>query len=528
MKLKNNLTNLKNDIPSSIVVFLVALPLCLGIALASGAPLFAGLIAGIVGGIIVGSISRSALGVSGPAAGLAIIVLNSITQLGSFEVFLLSVVIAGIIQVILGFAKAGVVAYYFPSSVIHGMLAGIGILIFLKQIPHAFGYDKDPEGDFKFIQMDGQNTFTELFNMLDYINLGVVIVTVVSLTVLIVWETSLAKKFSLVKLLPAPLLVVILGIFFTRVFSGHSQFEISEDHLVSIPVANSLSTFASNLSFPDFSALLNPIVYSTAILIAVIASLETLLSVEAIDKLDPMKRITPANRELQAQGVGNIISGLLGGLPVTQVIVRSSANVQSGGKTKMSAVFHGMLLLVSIILIPTLLNQIPLATLASILLVIGYKLTRPSLFRKIFSQGLGQFIPFVVTIVGIILTDLLQGIALGMVVAIFVILRNNFKIPYKMITQISEGKEKIKIVLAQEVTFLNKASIQVTLTQIPDNAHMIIDATENHFIHYDVIEIIEDFVISAESRNIEVSVIGLYEELEQEVPSHFEIVRTTN
>jgi len=520
--------SLRNDIPASIVVFLVALPLCLGIALASGAPLYAGLIGGVIGGIVVGSLSGSALGVSGPAAGLAVIILNAITELGSFEIFLLAVVMAGVLQLILGFVKAGVIAYYFPSSVIHGMLAGIGILIFIKQIPHAFGYDKDPEGDFEFIQIDGQNTFTELFNMLDYIHPGVVIVTFFSLAILILWETNSFKKFKLVKLFPGPLVIVILGILFSNQFSDSSLFAINAEHLVSIPVANSFISFFGNFSFPDIRALSNPAVYSTAIVIAIVASLETLLSVEAIDKLDSLKRITPTNRELKAQGVGNILSGLIGGLPVTQVIVRSSANQQSGGKTKASAILHGILLLISIIAMPKLLNQIPLGTLAAILLVIGYKLAKPSLFKKMFSQGFEQFFPFVITISGIIFTDLLKGIALGMVVAIFIILRNNFRIPYTMKRENLEGKEKIRIILSQDVSFLNKASIQVSLNQIPNDSFVEIDASENHFIHPDVIEIIEDFEISAIAKDIKVSIIDLYKEIQFDSPQHFEVVNNGN
>lgn len=521
---QNIFKTFKSDFPASIVVFLVALPLCLGIALASGAPLYAGVIGGIVGGIVVGSISGSALGVSGPAAGLAVIVLNAITELGSFDIFLLAVVLAGVIQIIMGYIKAGVIAYFFPSSVIHGMLAGIGILILLKQIPHALGYDKDPEGDFEFIQPDGQNTLSELINVFDYINMGVVMVTLVSLTVLILWETAWIKRNKILSQVPAPLIVVILGIVLNNVLSGSASFSISADHLVSLPVATSVESFLGNFQFPDLTAITNPKVYSTAIVIAVVASLETLLSVEAIDKLDPLKRITPANRELKAQGIGNILSGLLGGIPVTQVIVRSSANQQSGGMTKLSAIMHGILLLLSTIFIPKLINQIPLATLASILLLIGYKLAKPALFKKMYEQGKGQLIPFVVTILGIVLTDLLMGIALGMIVAIFVILRNNFKIPYTMKKENLEGKEKLRMILSQDVTFLNKASIQMSLNQIPDNSSVEIDASNNHFIHYDIIEIIEDFQVNAASRNIKVSIIKLYDEIEMEAPQHFEMV----
>lgn len=520
--------NFKDDLPAGVVVFLVAVPLCLGIAMASGAPLFSGLISGIIGGIVVGALSGSSLGVSGPAAGLAVIVLNAITDLGGFEIFLVAVMLAGVIQIIMGFAKAGIIAYFFPSSVIHGMLAGIGILIALKQIPHAFGYDKDPEGDFSFFQIDGENTFSEIFKVVDNISTGAVIITVVSLTILILWEASFVKKLRFTKLVQGPLVAVLTGAFLNIVFRSSPTLAITTEQVVNIPIASSVSSFVGNFSFPDFSALSNPQVYVTAIVLAVVASLETLLCVEASDKQDPLKRITPTNRELKAQGIGNILSGLIGGLPVTQVIVRSSANQQAGGKTKTAALFHGILLLLSIIAIPYALNLIPLATLAAILLVVGYKLAKPSLFIKMFKQGQGQFIPFVVTIAGIVLTDLLMGIAMGMVVAIFIVLRNNYRIPYKMKRENLAGKDKIRIVLSEDVTFLNKASIQKSLEQIPDNSFVEIDAKNTHFIHHDVIEIIEDFEVNANARGITVSIIDLYGEMDKVPPQHFELVSNGN
>ena len=432
---KNNLfSELKHDLPASLVVFLVAVPLCLGIALASGAPLFSGIIAGIIGGIVVGSLSGSPLGVSGPAAGLAVIVLVAIEEMGGlagggFEIFLLSVIFAGVIQLVLGYAKAGIIGYYFPSSVIKGMLAGIGIIIILKQIPHAFGYDKNPEGEEAFLQPDGQNTFSELFNMLDYISTPAIIVTLVSLVILILWEQPFMKKQSFSKLIQGPLIVVVFGILF-NVFTQGTGLEISNEHLVAIPVAENVYEITNLFSTPDFTAITNPLVYTTAVTIAIVASLETLLCVEATDKLDPYKRITPTNQELKAQGIGNISSGFVGGLPITQVIVRSSANIQSGGRTKMSAILHGFLLLISALAIPFVLNLIPLASLAAILFVVGYKLAKPTLFQQMYKLGISQFLPFVVTIVGIVFTDLLIGIGLGLVVAIFQILLNNFERPF--------------------------------------------------------------------------------------------------
>ncbi len=520
--------NLKHDIPASIVVFLVAMPLCLGIALASGAPLFAGLISGIIGGIVVGAFSGSPLGVSGPAAGLAVIVLNAITDLGGFEIFLVAVILAGILQLIMGFAKAGIIAYFFPSSVIHGMLAGIGIIIFLKQIPHAFGYDKDPEGDLSFQQVDGHNTFNELIHMLDFISPGVLLISAISLAILIIWETSFFKKMKFTKLVQGPLVAVVTGIILNKVFNTIPSLAISADHLVSVPIPESVEGFLSNFSTPDFSALLRPEVYITAIVIAVVASLETLLCVEASDKQDTLKRVTPTNRELKAQGIGNIIAGFVGGLPVTQVIVRSSANQQSGGKTKASTIIHGFLLLISIIAIPKVLNMIPLGVLAAILLVVGYKLAKPALFKRMYKEGYGQLIPFVVTIVGIVFTDLLMGIALGMVVAIFIILRNNYKVPFKMQKDNLEGKDKIKIVLSEDVTFLNKASLLKTLEQIPDDTEVEIDATNTKFIHFDAVEIIENFKISATTRNITVEYINLYKNKQEEPIPHFKLANGNN
>ena len=520
----NNFHPLKNfnqDIPASIVVFLVAMPLCLGIALASGAPLFSGLIAGIVGGIVIGLLSGSSLGVSGPAAGLAVIVLTAIQDLGAFEIFLVAVVLAGVIQLVLGFVGGGIIAYYFPSSVITGMLAGIGIVIAIKQIPHAFGYDQDFEGDMSFQQPDGENTFSELVNMLDFISPGALIITATALAILLLWETSFMKEQRIFQLIPGPLVAVITGILLNLLFTSVPSLTLRADQLVNVPVADSIDSFFSNFTFPDFAgALANPQIYVTAIVIAVVASLETLLCVEATDKLDPYKRVTPTNRELKAQGVGNIISGLIGGLPTTQVIVRSSTNIQSGGRTKASAVIHGFLLIATIVLIPHILNLIPLSTLAAILLLVGYKLAKPSLFKKMYKAGKGTFIPFIATIIGIVFTDLLTGLAIGLGIAIIFILYNSFQIPYLMRDEDIKDKKKIKIVLAQEVTFLNKASILQTLDRIPDNAVVEIDATNAIYIHEDVLEIIENFKVNAKERGIHLTLTNLYLHQELDSPDH--------
>lgn len=499
---------LKSDLPASIVVFLVAVPLCLGIALASGAPLFSGIIAGIVGGIVVGAFSGSQLGVSGPAAGLAVIVLVAIQELGSFEVFLLAVFLSGIIQIILGFAKAGIIGYYFPSSVIKGMLAGIGVIIVLKQIPHAFGYDKDYEGSLSFAQPDGHNTLSELMYMLEAITPGALIITIISMGILILWERPFMKKNPIFKLVQGPLVVVAVGILFSLVFSGHTTLNLTREHMVNIPVAESLSGFFGQFTFPDFSQIFNPAIYMTAVTIAVVASLETLLCLEATDKLDPQKRVTPANLELKAQGIGNMISGLIGGLPITQVIVRSSTNIQSGGQSKWSAIFHGMLLLLCAAAIPHVLNLIPLASLAAILFLVGYKLAKPVLFKQMYKLGWSHFIPFVVTIVGIVLTDLLVGIGLGLTVAIFYVLYNNYKRPYLFKESEFKAGEPIRLELAEDVTFLHKANILRTLSQIPDDSNVIIDASRSINIDQDVIEIIEDFETNAHYRSIEVKVVS--------------------
>lgn len=494
-------SSLKSDVPASIVVFLVAMPLCLGIALASGAPLFSGIIAGIVGGIVVGLLSGSPLGVSGPAAGLAVIVLHAIEELSAFDAFLMTVVLAGVMQLLLGFLRAGVIGYYFPSSVIKGMLAGIGILIILKQIPHAFGYDQSPEGELSFTQMDGNNTFTEILAMLDRVHPGAVVISVVSLAILILWERPFMKNLSWTTVIQGPLVAVIAGIILNHSLSG--SYLLEGEHLVNIPVATSIGGFFDQFTFPDFTMITNTAVILIAVKITVVASLETLLCVEATDKLDPQKRVTPTNRELKAQGIGNIISGLIGGLPITQVIVRSSANIQSGGKSKMSAVIHGILLLITAMAIPNILNMVPKASLAAILLIVGYKLAKPMLFTGMFKKGWSQFLPFIVTIVGIVAFDMLKGIGLGVAVAVIHILWKNLKLPYHFYPEEHDDNEPIVVKLAEEVSFLNKASILQTLNHMPDNSVVILDGSQTRTIDQDVLEIIDDFKINAKTRGID-------------------------
>ena len=509
--MKDLFKEIKSDLPASIIVFFVALPLCLGIALASGAPLFAGIIAGIVGGIIVGYASGSSLGVSGPAAGLAVIVLTSIQELGSWEVFLVAVVLSGVMQLIMGYAKAGVVAYFFPSSVIKGMLAAIGILIILKQLPHSVGYDKDYEGDMDFVQANSENTFTAITHALGYINQGALIISLVSMAILILWEKVLLKKGGIFKIIQAPLVVVVVGILLNLLFQSETiPFALGEGHVVTIPVATSFSEFFGQFTLPDFSALGNTKVYTIALTIAIIGSIETLLCVEASDKIDPERRVTPANRELKAQGIGNIISGLVGGLPITQVIVRSSANISFGAKSKLSAILHGFFLLISAIAIPRILNLIPLASLACILFLVGYKLTKPSLVKSMYKLGWDQFIPFMATIIGIVFTDLLIGIGIGFAVAVFYLLRNNYRNSYYFHPE-STKEGEVRMVLSEEVSFLNKGNIRETLDKIPNDTSLVIDATNSKFIDKDILDIINDFKIHANINNINLTIKGIPE-----------------
>ncbi len=410
---------LKNDLPSSVVVFFVALPLCLGIALASNAPLFSGIIAGIIGGIVVGALSNSSLGISGPAAGLTAIVASAILTLGSYQNFLTAVVLAGIIQVILGVCRTGTFGKYVPIEVIKGMLTGIGLIIILKQIPHFVGWDVSPEGEWAFTQQDGHNTLSEIFYSLNHITLGSLIIGIIALATMLFWDNKLAQKHKFFKLIQGPIVAVLLGVAYQIIFGNHSVFGINPSHLVSVPTPNSIEEFRTIFVFPNFSSevLFSIEVWIVALTIAVVASIETLLSVEATDKLDPHNRVTDRNRELLAQGGGNLISGLIGGLPVTQVIVRSSANVQSGGQTKLSAIIHGFLLFIAVLSIPTILNLIPLSVLAAVLLVVGYKLAKPALFKEMYNAGALKFIPFFATVAIIVGKDLLWGICIGVVLS---------------------------------------------------------------------------------------------------------------
>jgi MFS superfamily sulfate permease-like transporter len=508
----NYLANLGKDIPAGLVVFLVALPLCLGISLASGAPLFAGIVTGVVGGVVVAWLSGSHLSVSGPAAGLTVIVLNGIETLQTYETFLLAVVLAGILQVALGFLKAGVIGLYFPSSVIRGMLAAIGLILILKQIPHFMGADDDFFGEMNFFQPDGRNTFSGLIHAFGAINVGALIVGVLSLTILIMWEQPFMKRIKLFKLVPGALIVVVGSVGVNYLFLNFfPELAISSSHLVSLPEIGSIAELTNELRFPAFDQLTNPSLYVVAFTIAIIASLETLLSIEAVDKLDPHKRRTPNNRELKAQGVGNIVAGLLGGLPMTAVIVRSSANIAAGGQTKMSAFVHGLFLLLSVLFLAGFLNQVPLSALAAVLLMVGFKLTKPTLYKGQLKLGYEQFIPFIVTILAILFTDLLVGILIGLAVGVFFILKANYKLPYFYHKEEQREKDVIRIKLSEHVSFLNKASIVLTLDNLPHNSHVLIDGENSEYIDYDVLEAIHEFKKTAQERGIFVEVLNVKE-----------------
>ena len=510
--------NLRHDVPAGLVVFLVALPLCLGIALASGAPLMSGLVTGIVGGLVAGLASGSHLAVSGPAAGLTVIVLDGIEDVGGFEAFLVAVVLAGVIQLVLGFLKAGIIGHYFPSSVIQGMLAAIGLILILKQIPHFLGVDQDFFGDYSFFQRDGLNTFSEIGYALDNFGIGSLLIGVISLGLIILWVQPFMSKVPVLSSIPSALLVVVVGIVLNLVFANNPTLAIAPEHLVQIPLIKSFGDVQQELSFPDFAMAFDAstirLTIRIAFTIAIIASLETLLCVEATDKMDPHKRKTPYSRELKAQGLGNIVAGLIGGIPMTAVIVRSTANLDSGAKTKMSAFYHGIFLLASLLVIPTVLNLIPLSALAAILLYIGYKLTKPVIYRKQWKLGYNQFIPFIVTVVAILFTDLLIGICIGMAVGVYFILRANYDVPFSFNTRSNGERTHYEIHLSEHVSFLNKASLAATLDSIPPHSVVDIFGDNTRHIDYDVLETIANFREQAVEDDILLSFKNLHVEKE--------------
>ena len=497
----------REDLPAGLVVFLIAVPLCLGIALASEAPLFSGLIAGIVGGVVVGFLSGSSIGVSGPAAGLTAIVATAIHDLGTFELFLCCVVLAGVIQLLLGVLRAGFISAFFPNVVIKGMLAAIGIIIILKQIPHAIGYDKDPEGDENFFQIDGENTVSEILKSFLQVTPTAVIITAASLIVLILWDKAFIQK-TFLRLVPGPLVVVLMGIVFTLCFQG-TAWELIAEHRVDVGVSG--KSLKELIIFPDFSQMGNSKVYITALTLAIVASLETLLSVDAADKLDPERRITPGNRELLAQGTGNIVSGLLGGLPLTQVVVRTSANVNSGGKSKLSAILHGLLIAVAVINIPGAINFIPYASLAAILFMVGYKLAKPKIFKEVLKNGWLQFIPFVVTVAFVVFMDLLTGVALGLFVSIIISVIQRLtlkKVKNKeLVLHENVRNEEYHLNFPDFTSFAKKAPMIKALNKVPENSKLIIDLSNVRILAPDITETIDEFHGTAESKNIELEII---------------------
>jgi MFS superfamily sulfate permease-like transporter len=523
MSKKNSIaSSFKTDGLSGLVVFLVALPLCLGIAVASGASPFSGIITGIIGGIVVGYLSGSNVSVTGPAAGLIAIVLLAIKDLG-YETFLVAIVLAGIIQLILGFLKAGSISNYFPSGVIEGMLTGIGIIIIMKELPHAIGYDNEHEGDFFNYSLtdkaDG-GFLHELLHSLNFAHLGIIIISVLSICILVAFnKLTFLKK---IKTLPGALVVVIFGVIMNEIYRIiNPDLIISGNHLVKLPIASSINEFLGQFTFPNFAGITNPKVWITGATIATVASIETLLCIEAGDKLDPLKRYSSPNTELKAQGIGNILSGLIGGLPMTSVIVRTSANINAGAKTRFSAIFHGFLLLVTVVLIPGLLNKIPMACLAAILIMIGFKLASPKVFRHMWSIGKFQFIPFIVTVVGVVGLDLLRGVGIGLLVSIFFILLGNMKLAYFFNKDKHKDGELIHIDLAQEVSFLNKAAIKQTLSDLPNDSKVIISAKNTFYIDYDVLELIKDFTkYGSKDKNIKVELEGFRTAYKMENSNH--------
>lgn len=493
----------RRDIPAGVVVFLVALPLCLGIALASGAPLFSGIIAGAVGGLVIALFSGSELSVSGPAAGLAVIVLGAIQELRDFQVFSLAVVVSGLLQLVLAQARAGVIGDYIPNSVIKGMLAAIGVVIILKQLPHALGDDRDFEGDEAFRQPDQLNSFSEILASATGFSPGAVTVSLLGLAILVLWELPFLKRRAWTGLVPAPLLCVVAGIAANEAFKRWLpawELLAAKDQLVRLPTASSASAFLEMFRFPRPEAILNLRVWTVGLTLALVGSIETLLCLEATDKLDPEKRISDPNRELRAQGIGNVVSGLLGGLPVTSVIVRSSANVYAGARTRLSAVVHGLLLLGAVALLPGLLNRVPLAALAAVLLAVGYKLASVKVLREMWSRGWPQFLPFAITLVAIVLTDLLRGIAVGLLAGVFFVMRSNH---HSATTLVNEGRDWL-LRFNKDVSFVNKSEVKRRLRCVPDGARLIVDGTKALYVDNDIYDTLREFETSAGFRGIQI------------------------
>lgn len=496
-------STLRQDASAGIVVFLVALPLCLGVALGSGAPMFGGVLAGVIGGIFVGALSGSQVSVSGPTAGQVVIILTAIQNLGSYEALLVAIMLSGLLQIVFGLLNLGVIADYVPNAVIKGMLAGIGILIVLKQIPHALGWDRDYEGDFHFWEFNGNTIFSDIVKAIASASPGALIIFLAGLAALLLWP-SLAKYSRLFQLAPGPLAVVALGIAVNQLFGAMwpSLQLIDTSHLVNLPIPRNAADFLHQFAFPDFSAITNKAMWSVAVTIAIAGSLETLLSLEAADRLDPYKRISSPSRELLVQGGGNVISGLLGGLPITSVVVRTAANVEAGARSRMSTIIHGLLLLLAVILLPGVLKLTPLASLATILIVVGFKLTKPAVYRAVYSQGWSQFIPFLVTTVAVVFLDLLTGVLVGCACGIFFVIKTNH---HDAITVVSQGADYL-FRFTKDASFINKNELRRKLRELPDGSRVLIDGARALFVDHDIIEIVDEFRQLAPYKNIRIGV----------------------
>jgi MFS superfamily sulfate permease-like transporter len=507
------------DLTAGLSVFLAGLPLCLGIALASGAPLFAGLVAGIIGGIVVGLLSGSNISVSGPAAGLAVIVGESIARIGSYEAFLVAVVLAGLFQLVLGLLKAGRLSSYFPNSVISGMLVGIGLVILLKQIPHALGRDDDYVGEFEFSQLaDRENTISEIYRAIVTASPGAVTISLISLLILIFWNRMAKQGVQLFRVIPSALIVVIVGVALNQLFRYYVPtwyLGDSNEHMVRIPVLSDGKGLASIIDFPDFSFLSDSRIYLIAATIALVASLETLINLEAADRVDPLHRVSSANQELVAQGIGNVLSGLIGGLPITSVVVRTSTNVFGGSQSRLSTVFNGILLFLSLFLAGSVLNHIPLSCVAALLILIGYKLASPRIFKTVYKEGMSQFIPFIVTILGIVFTDLLIGILVGLAVGYLFVLYTNSQSSFRVI----RDGQNVLVKFQKDIYFLSKPELRETLRSFKPGDSVLIDGRYAAFIDYDIYVLLTDFAKTAQAKGIGYELREVTQR-KQNLPSH--------
>lgn len=498
----------KFDFIAAIVVFLVAIPLCLGIALASGAPLFSGILSGIVGGIVVGALSGSQVSVSGPAAGMAAVVVSAISQLGDFNTFLLAVIFAGILQIIVGSLRAGFVADYVPSNVVQGLLCAIGILLIIKQLPLAFTLSADlKELQNHLLDTTESLSINPLYELYEHINDGAAIISLISFAILIYFDKT---KLKFLQGIPAAIIVVVMGVLLNELFINlYPDFAQNSPHLVNIPEHDGLYDLLGKMEYPNWSAWANPKVYLYGLIIAIVASLESLLNVKAGEKLDKKHRYCSKDKELVAQGAGNLVTGLIGGIPVTSVIVRTSVNIQAGSKTKMSTILHGFFILIAVMFIENWLNKIPLSSLASILIFTGYKLTKPAIYRSIYNQGLDRFIPFIATVISIVAFNLLLGIIIGLAISLFFILKSNSQARLDIIKEIYPTGEVNRLVLPQQITFLNKASLIAELDSIPRDSQLIIDARYSNYIDKEIIELIKEFESEqAPMKNIALSLTG--------------------